>query len=267
MTVVARRRRTSRRRDRLPPLALAYHGVQRLGLRDDPHRLFVAPNLLRRHVERLRAWGYELTTFSELARRVRTSGGSATAALTFDDGFADNATVLGPMLTALGAPATVFVIAGWLGRPHPDAPSARLMTADEVRELARAGIEIGSHTMWHRDLTTLDHETAKADVAQSRQVLQDLVDQPIDVAAHPHGNASDVSRRACRDAGIVAACRTAGEGSWDDPWDLPREAMGNASTLTGLRLKREHRYERVMSTVPGRGARRVRLIARTAVTR
>lgn len=266
MTGHAGRSARTGRRDRLPPLALAYHGVASVGLRHDPHRLFVAPGLLRRHIGRLRAWGYELVTFSELARRLGRSDGAATAALTFDDGFADNAHALGPLLAALDVPATVFVIAGLLGRAHPDVPTARLMTADEVRGLARQGVEIGSHTMWHRDLAALDESAARADLSESRRTLQNLVDQPVDVAAYPFGSATGTSRRACREAGFRAACRTEGLGSWLDQWDLPRQSMGNASTVTGLRLKRAHVYEPLMATAPGRAARRARLVARRALT-
>src|SRR4051794_8752711 len=37
-------------RGRLPPLALAYHGVADVALRDDPHGLFVRPRDLERQV-------------------------------------------------------------------------------------------------------------------------------------------------------------------------------------------------------------------------
>ena len=51
------------------PLALAYHGIADVPPRHDPHALFVRPDDLRRHVERLRGWGYELVPFGELAAR------------------------------------------------------------------------------------------------------------------------------------------------------------------------------------------------------
>ena len=82
----------------LPPLALAFHGVADVSLRRDPQGLFVAPAELRRHLRRLRAWGYRLVTFSELASLAGRGRAAGHAALTFDDGLVDNLESLVPLL-------------------------------------------------------------------------------------------------------------------------------------------------------------------------
>ena len=105
-----------------PPLALAYHGVADVPLRQDPHGLFVRPEDLRRQIAKLREWGYRLVSFGELAERASSSDATGIASLTFDDGFVDNLETLAPLLRDEGATATVFVVSGWLGRPHPVAP-------------------------------------------------------------------------------------------------------------------------------------------------
>src|SRR6266540_5794190 len=105
----------------LPPLALVYHGLADVPLRRDAHGLFVAPGDFRRHVGRLRSWGYRLVTFGRLAELAAGGGAAGHAALTFDDGLADNLHVLAPLLAELEAPATVFVVSGWLGGAHPEA--------------------------------------------------------------------------------------------------------------------------------------------------
>lgn len=251
----------------LPPLALTYHGIGDVPLRRDPHHLFVRPLDFVRQVERLRAWGYELVTFGELAQRVRADGGAGAAALTFDDGFADNLAVGQPLLDRLGAPATVFVVTGWLGKPHEQAPWKRLLTGDEVVELHARGVEIGAHTVTHPDLTALEYDAAREELARSKAELEALTGAPVDVAAYPFGRADAETRRACRDAGFAAACRTLGEGSWADPYDLPRQAMENRASLVGLRLKRDGRYEPLMRFFAARLARRVSRQARDRVLR
>jgi peptidoglycan/xylan/chitin deacetylase (PgdA/CDA1 family) len=257
----------------LPPLALAYHGVAAVPLRHDPWRLFVAPDRVRRHVVALRRWGYELVTFGALARRVADGEAAGLAALTFDDGLADNLTALAPLLVELDAPATVFVVSGWSGDRHPDAPTASLLDDEGVRALHLAGIEIGSHGVQHRDLTTLSYEGALDELCASRSALEAVIDAPVTVAAYPFGAADGDVRRACADAGYLAACRTAGDGRWDDPYDLPRQRMANGASIAGLRLKRVGRYERVMqaplATWPRRMGRwwRVRADVRRAGAR
>jgi peptidoglycan/xylan/chitin deacetylase (PgdA/CDA1 family) len=242
----------------LPPLALAYHGVATVRVRDDPSLLFVPPDHVVRHIRKLRRWGYELLGFAEFAGRVQARQAAGCAALTFDDGFVDNLEALAPLLAAENAPATVFVPSGWLGRSHPYAPQTRVMTADEVRDLRQRGVEIGAHTHSHPDLTTLDHGAAVEELERGKRELEQLLGEPVETVAYPYGRADAETRAACREAGFVAACRTCGEGNWDDPFDIPRQDMTNASTMLGLRLKRDDRYEDLVERLPFRAARSAR---------
>jgi peptidoglycan/xylan/chitin deacetylase (PgdA/CDA1 family) len=238
----------------LPPLALALHGVSNVPLRRDPLGLFVAPDELRRHLSRLREWGYELVTFGRLASLARRGEAKGHAALTFDDGLVDNLETLVPLLREEGAPATVFVVSGWLGEPYPPAEWTRIVTRDELHELSES-VEIGAHSTRHDDLSGLPYEAARADLEECRRALSEIVG-PVETAAYPFGRASQETIRACRDAGFAAACRVSGAGSWDDPHNLPRQDMLNRSSGVGLRLKRSDLYEPLMRFPPARAARR-----------
>lgn len=244
-----------------PPIALAYHGVADVPLSEDIHRLFVSAALLRSHVARLRRWGYELVPFSRWAQLVVAGHGHGSAALTFDDGFADNLHTLAPLLRELGVPATVFVVSGRLGERHWAHPSARLLTAREVRELHAAGVEIGAHTRTHPDLSQMSHAAAREELESSRQELEELLAAPVTTAAYPFGHASAETIRAARDAGFAAACRALGSGRVDDPHDLPRQDVGNRATQLGLWLKRDGRYAPLMRRKSVRAVRRLRLAA------
>lgn len=240
-----------------PALALAYHGVADVPVTRDPHHLFVRPTDLERQISKLRDWGYELVTFGALAGRVAAGERAGVAALTFDDGLADNLHSLVPILQRTGAAATVFVVSGWLGQAYPVEPWARILTEEELRELAAAGVEVGAHTVTHADLTTLPFEQARKELAESRETLRQIIGREITVAAYPYGRATAETQAACRAAGFAAACRTLGEGSWDDPFDLPRQPMENRASLLGLRLKRNGRYNALMRFRAARGLRRV----------
>lgn len=241
----------------LPPLALAYHGVAQVPLGQDPDALFVAPGDLRRQIARLRKWGYRMLTFGGLADEVSGGGGSGCAALTFDDGLVDNLETLAPLLAEVGVPATVFVVSGWLGRPHPAATWTRIVTTEELRALRAAGFEIGAHSVTHADLSALSYEQAREELADGRRQLEAVLEEPVEVAAYPFGRANEETARACRDAGFRAACVATGRGDWSDPYLLPRQDMENGSTLLGLRLKRAGRYEPLMRFRPARAARRL----------
>lgn len=245
------------------PLALAYHGVADVPLRKDPAGLFVRPRDLVRHVKRLRSWGYRLVTLGQLAERVSAGEGEGHAALTFDDGLVDNLETLLPLLRRLEAPATVFVVSGWLGQPYPWGPWTRLLTVDELRALAAGGIEIGAHSSSHADLSALSYADARSELETSKRTLEDVLDRPVDVAAYPFGRAGPDAIRACRDAGFRAACRVSGQGSWSDSHDLPRQDMDNRCTMIGLRLKRDERYEALLRF---RAVHAVRVLRRRLLT-
>jgi peptidoglycan/xylan/chitin deacetylase (PgdA/CDA1 family) len=250
-----------------PPLALAYHGVAAARARTLGADLFVRPQDLERQVRALRRWGYRLLKFSEQAELAGRGAAARTASLTFDDGLADNYTTLLPLLERLDAPATVFVVSGWLGGVHPHASWARILTAEQVRALHEAGVEVGAHTATHADLTTLSQAEAEAELAECRRVLEEIVNAPVRVAAYPFGNADANAVAACRAAGYAAACRTTARGSWDDPFDLPRQDMNYGAGVLGLRLKRYDRYESTMRSPLAKGARRALRAARETVRR
>lgn len=249
----------------LPPLALAYHGVADVPLRRDPHGLFVRPTDLRRQIARLRGWGYQLVTASGLCERVAAGHGEGHASLTFDDGFADNLDELLPVLRDAEVSATVFVVSGWLGKPHPEAPWTRILTPDELRTLHAGGVEIGGHTVTHPDLTALEPHAAREELERGRQELEEVIGSPVTAVAYPFGRATPATREAAAAAGFRVGMRTSAQGSWDDPLDLPRQDMENASTRIGLRLKRDDRYEALVSTLPGRAGRRLLRHARALV--
>jgi peptidoglycan/xylan/chitin deacetylase (PgdA/CDA1 family) len=238
-----------------PPLILAYHGVSDVPAHLDPEGLFIGPAALRRQIATLRRWRYRFLTFGDMAERVAAGAGAGHVALTFDDGLADNLERLAPLLRDEAIPATVFVTTGWMGKPHPSVPYARNMTADEVRELHRAGVEIGGHTATHPDLTALPFEAARDEVRDGCAELAEIVGMPVDVFAYPFGFADAEAMRATGAAGVRAACRVAAQGSWAEPLNLPRQDTNTKSAI-GLWLKRDDRYEPLMRHRPAKAMRR-----------
>src|ERR671925_231593 len=136
---------------------LCYHGVGPSTMRTDPGFLRVAPADFQTQLGLLLGAGFEFVTVAQFAER--TTGGRPPAgliALSFDDGMADNHEFVLPILREHGIAATVYVTTGLIGKPNPwMAPEsgARMMTVDELRDLAVAGFEIGAHTVSHPDLS------------------------------------------------------------------------------------------------------------------
>lgn len=72
------------------------------------------------------------------------------------------------LLNAYQVPATFFVV-GWIARQYP-----RL-----VRDIHRAGHEIGSHSYWHRLVYELTPEEFRRDLMESRNVLEDVTGERV----------------------------------------------------------------------------------------
>lgn len=115
--------------------------------------------------------------------------------VTFDDAFAsviDNAM---PELSQRNIPWTVFVPSGRLGQPPtwlrnaaPEVRHERVMTADELRDLARDPlVTVASHTLTHADLPRLSPADASRELSESRAVLESVLQQPVDLLSYPYG--------------------------------------------------------------------------------
>lgn len=107
-------------------------------------------------------------------------------------------------------------------------PRNLMMSTAQLRSLQNAGMEIGGHTVSHPILTTLSGEQAEQEIAQGRERLQQLIDQPIQVFAYPNGKPGqdyDASHVALvRKLGFRAAVSTAAgaAGAGADLLQLPR---------------------------------------------
>lgn len=242
------------------------------------------------------------------------------AALSFDDGYADNHDVALPLLKKHGLPCSFFIATGFLnggrmwndtliesvrrcrlpmldlrglvdGRgvdlgqhvlgdvagcraalgpliervkylpPEPraacvDAIAARaevsppddlMMSSDQVRALRASGMQIGAHTVSHPILAKLDPARAADEIGRSRDVLQALLGEPVDLFAYPNGRPGtdylpDVHPGIVRELGFSAAVSTrwAAARRGDDVFQIPRFTPWDRSRLKfGLRLARQ----------------------------
>ncbi|HYF59046.1 MAG TPA: polysaccharide deacetylase family protein [Burkholderiaceae bacterium] len=143
-----------------------------------------------------------------------------TAVVTFDDGFECLHRTALPILREYGIAATAFLISGYLdGMASYDADlgirARRMLTREQVRELAAAGLEIGSHTVSHRDLRALGPAELRDELERSRAELEALTGRPVRTFSFPRGLLDRAVHDAVARAGYRAACST--EPGLNDP--------------------------------------------------
>lgn len=173
-----------------------------------------------------------------------------TAAVTFDDGFAGVHRHALPVLIRLGIPATVFLVADtltgegkridWVREPMP--PGVRTLSREQVLALGDAGVAVGSHGSSHRDLVELSDAECERDLRTSREVLEDLLEQPVTFLAYPRGLHDRRVREAARRVGFTHAFTLPERREHVGPLAIPRVGVYRGNDGIRFRLKASRWY-------------------------
>lgn len=149
--------------------------------------------------------------------------------LSFDDGLRDFFEGGLPVLSELGFPATLYVVAGLVGRTatwlrdegEADRP---LMTWAQLREAATLGIECGAHGLRHLPLDVLPARAYEDEIVAPKAILEDGLGQAVRTFAYPYGYHTSAIKARVREAGYDSACavRHAMSHPTDDPYAMAR---------------------------------------------
>lgn len=190
-------RRVMEAEHRAPVVVLAYHRVA-----DDLATPWtVSDRMFARQIDWL-ADRFDVISLGECQRRLRTGDSWRTAVcITFDDGYADNCRHALPLLIKRRIPCTYFVTVENVlhGRPfdHDLAWGQPLLpnNLEELRAMAAAGIEIGTHGYEHADLGPIsDPAVLRRQIVTARHCLQTLLGCPVRYFAFPFGQYCHLSR-------------------------------------------------------------------------
>jgi peptidoglycan/xylan/chitin deacetylase (PgdA/CDA1 family) len=222
---------------------LTYHSIDSSG-----SVISTAPDIFRRQMKYLSEAGYDAIPLRELAALLKseTALPSKTVVLTFDDGFRNFYTEAFSVLSEYNFKATVFLVTdfcgkqnNWSGNP-PDLPRSELLSWDEVRELNAYGVEFGSHTKTHPDLTKLTAAETEAEVVQSKAAIADALGQEISTFAYPFGRYNAAIRRLAA-ANFDAACST------DLGKVAPRSDFSSLNRIDSYYLSSQRLFEMLQS--------------------
>jgi len=128
----------------------------------------------------------------------------------------------------------------WVDTPPPW--TLRTLTADQVLELHRSGVHIGSHSWAHRDLTQLGYSECVRDLRESRELLEDLLRTSVPLLAYPRGRHNAVVRQAAAAAGYTHALALPQQHEQAGRYAVPRVGVFPGNTLATLRVKSSRLY-------------------------
>lgn len=107
-------------------------------------------------------------------------------------------------------------------------PADLMMTSQQVRTLADAGMDIGAHTVHHPILSALPAERARDEIAASRDTLESITGRKVRAFAYPNGRPGDDyterDRDIVRELGFDCALSTwwGAASARSDRFQLPR---------------------------------------------
>jgi peptidoglycan/xylan/chitin deacetylase (PgdA/CDA1 family) len=199
--------------------------------------------------------------------------GTSRVAVTFDDGFKNFYECALPELVKRGIPATMFVITGVIGKTFgPQGYALEVMSLEQLRALPENLITIGSHTMTHPLLPSINLDEAKREIILSRAKLEEQLQRRIVLFSFPYGGFNQALVEICHEAGYQRVFTTLPYFAFKDPrefvtgrvrvdptdwplefrlklagayrwlpwaFELKRKVIGNAFTQSMLGRKRE----------------------------
>lgn len=224
---------------------LMYHSIAQ----SNGDRLAVTPDLFARQMQFLADRDFRVVSLEEACGKLGSDGDLARAiVLTFDDGHRDFLTTAAPILEQHRFTATLFVVTGSLGGTTQWSSTDRtsgLLSRDELRELRSHGFHLGSHTVTHTDLRTLDEAKLAQELADSRSAIAELGETFIPFA-YPGGTFTprerDAVERGGYDCGVIVGGRW-GNGPETDRFLLKREPMLASDSLDWFKKRVNGFYE------------------------
>jgi peptidoglycan/xylan/chitin deacetylase (PgdA/CDA1 family) len=99
------------------------------------------------------------------------------------------------------------------------------LRADDVCELAQAGMTIGSHGWAHRDWRRIDCRQAAEEIVEAKRVLREITGQPVSRVAVPFGSYDRHVLRRLRQAKVTRVYTSDGGVARPHSWVQPRNSI------------------------------------------
>jgi peptidoglycan/xylan/chitin deacetylase (PgdA/CDA1 family) len=226
-----------------------YHKVDRIlpGTRYPGNH--VLPEAFDEQLAELKRRNYQSITLEQWIAYKEKRGGlpRRPIIITFDDGYRSTYHTAWPILRRYGFSATVFLVASLIGKTNAWDVEERqepLLSESEIREMQSGAITFGSHTLSHRPLTRIPLEDAARELADSREMLESLLDKPVTTLCYPYAKQNRTIRGLALKAGYNAAVIGRGGTNrlWTDQYALRRIKVDTSTTVSDLKRKLRRRF-------------------------
>jgi len=167
---------------------LMYHSISNgNGNSHHPYyQMTTSPEVFAEQMRCLNDNQYSTIGLGDLVKSVNHSTGfERCVVITFDDGFHDFYSHAMPVLSRYGFRATVFLPTGYIGDTRKQFKNRDCLTWGEVRELHRARVTFGSHTVTHPQLCLATREQQEYEIRHSKRCIEDKVGCEVQSFCYP----------------------------------------------------------------------------------
>ena len=160
---------------------LMYHYLGQAPATEQDHAaLWVPVQEFRHQLAALTRAGLQSTTPEQYGAALEAGNLRGRVWLTFDDGRLDNLTEGLPALVEAGHRATFFIIA-----QRSLAGEKDYIPLSGLKEMLAAGMSIGSHTLTHPRLTRVPPAQLRAEIFDSKKMLEDALGVEVTSFCYP----------------------------------------------------------------------------------
>ncbi|MBN1980714.1 MAG: polysaccharide deacetylase family protein [Chitinivibrionales bacterium] len=184
---------------------LLFHSVTNIQSSDQSH---ITPEKFERFLQELHGFGYCAVTASESIELLRKQHAHHThhtilsaeteppilpivpfISMIFDDGFENFFYHAFPILQNFNMKVSLFPVVGFIDQYcswdiyHLQKHLSKL----QIRYIADAGHEIGSHTLSHPDLRYLHDDQLEHELSESKKILEDIIGRAVTAISFPFG--------------------------------------------------------------------------------
>jgi len=125
--------------------------------------------------------------------------------ITFDDAYEEMFENVFPILKELNLKATCFVVTRCIGKINfwdktkLDYSEKKIMNEQQIIQWHKSGLEIGSHTLDHENLTKITSKEKISQICESKKILEQKIAIDIKSFSYPYGRYDDESIKIVKD--------------------------------------------------------------------
>lgn len=229
---------------------LMYHSIESMPRSTVMRSLHVPPKKFNFQMKLLKFLGYRGLSIRDLIPYIRGEKFGKVVGITFDDGYQNNLRYAAPILKKNNFSATCYIVSEYMGMSNiwdlnHGITQNPLMNKSEIQQWLNYGMDIGSHTKKHFDLTSISYQRAELEINESKKELEEQFKVPVVDFCYPFGKFNNSISDIVQNAGYFSATTMirgrAGENS--NIFQLPRIPINHRTAHLLFLLKMLTKYE------------------------